>query len=106
MDYNVIENMKKTKDFYFLFFDIYNSPKPRYLILQTFMTYLDVSKKSMENIESRHNLAIVKPNFKTKQKDSMNDAITGNQCKSQTPPFILTLDIFNHNVHNYLVDVG
>jgi len=60
----------------------------------------------MENIESKHNHALVKPNFKIQQNDSMNDAIIGNHCKSQAPPFIPTLDIFNHNVHNYLVDAG
>jgi hypothetical protein len=30
----------------------------------------------------------------------------GKKSKSQTPPFLLTFEIFNHNVHNYLVDFG
>ena len=28
------------------------------------------------------------------------------QSWSQTPPFLLTFDIFNRNVHNFLVDLG
>ena len=31
-------------------------------------------------------------------------ALIGRKSRSQTPPFLLTLEIFNRNVHNYLVD--
>ena len=33
-------------------------------------------------------------------------ALIGRKSRSQTPPFLLTFDIFNKNVHNYLVDLG
>ena len=33
-------------------------------------------------------------------------ALIGKRSRSQTPPFILTFEIFNRNVHNYLVDLG
>ena len=33
-------------------------------------------------------------------------ALIGRKSRSQTPPFLLTFDIFNQNVHNYLVDSG
>jgi hypothetical protein len=33
-------------------------------------------------------------------------ALTRIKSRSQTPPFLLTFDIFNRNVHNCLVDLG
>ena len=35
-----------------------------------------------------------------------NGALIGRKYRYQTPPFLLTLEIFNRNVHNYLVDSG
>ena len=35
-----------------------------------------------------------------------NGALIGRKSRSQTPPFLLTFDIFNRNVHNCLVDSG
>ena len=32
--------------------------------------------------------------------------LIGRKSRSQTPPFLLTFEIFNKNVHNYLVDSG
>ena len=33
-------------------------------------------------------------------------ALIGKRSRSQTPPFLLTFEIFNGNFHNYLVDSG
>jgi hypothetical protein len=33
-------------------------------------------------------------------------ALIRRKSRSQTPPFLLTFEIFNRNVHNYLVDLG
>ena len=33
-----------------------------------------------------------------------NGALIGRKSRSQTPPFLLTFEILNRNVHNYLVD--
>ena len=33
-------------------------------------------------------------------------ALISMKSRSQTPPFLLTLEIFNRNVHNCLVDSG
>lgn len=35
-----------------------------------------------------------------------NGALIGIESGSQIPPFLLTFEIFNCNVHNYLVDFG
>ena len=34
----------------------------------------------------------------------INEASIGGKSKSQTLPFLLSFEIFNHNVHNCLVD--
>ena len=36
----------------------------------------------------------------------INEASIGGKSKSQTLSFLLYFDIFNHNVHNFLVDYG
>ena len=38
--------------------------------------------------------------------DSSNVILIGDKYNSHTPPFLLTFEIFNKNVHNYLVDSG
>ena len=35
-----------------------------------------------------------------------NGALIGNKSRYQTPPFLLTFEIFNRNVHNCLVESG
>jgi hypothetical protein len=40
------------------------------------------------------------------QNATINDAVLGKKSKSQNPPFLLTFDIFNKIVHNFLVDLG
>ena len=38
--------------------------------------------------------------------DPNNIALIGGRSRSHTPPFLLTYEIFNKNVHNCLVDSG
>ena len=39
-------------------------------------------------------------------KEEVGEARVGGKSKFKTPPFLLTFDIFNYNVHNCLVDSG
>jgi hypothetical protein len=39
-----------------------------------------------------------------KQNSAVNATIIGKKYVSQTPPFLLTFEIFNKNVHNCLID--
>ena len=41
-----------------------------------------------------------------KRPPRVDGALIGRKSRSQTPPFLLTFEIFNRNVHNYLVDSG
>ena len=38
--------------------------------------------------------------------DEVNEGSIGGNSKYQTSPFMLSFEIFNHNVHNILVDYG
>ena len=38
--------------------------------------------------------------------EEIGEASVGGKSKYKTPPFLLTFEIFNHNVHNYLADSG
>ena len=38
--------------------------------------------------------------------EEIGEASVGGKPKCKTPPFLLTFEIFNHNVHNCLVDSG
>ena len=40
------------------------------------------------------------------QEEEIGEASMGGKPKWKTPPFLLTFEIFNHNVHNCLVDSG
>ena len=40
------------------------------------------------------------------QPEEVSEASVGGKSKFKTPPFLLTFDIFNYNVHNCLVDSG
>ena len=38
--------------------------------------------------------------------EEIGEASVGGKSKFKTPPFLLTFEIFNYNVHKYLVDSG
>ena len=40
------------------------------------------------------------------QEEEIDEASVGGKPKCKTPPFLLTFEIFNHNVHTCLVDSG
>ena len=40
------------------------------------------------------------------EEEEIGEASVGGKSKFRTPPFLLTFEIFNYNVHNCLVDSG
>ena len=40
------------------------------------------------------------------EEEEIKETNNGGKSKSKQPPFLLTFEIFNHNVHNCLVDSG
>ena len=59
---------------------------------------VDVNKENTEKIEEP------KKEVPTKNQPGEEDIEPGWEEKDDTPPFLLTLEILNHNVHNCLVD--
>ena len=47
-----------------------------------------------------------KPQENIQSEEEINEASICGKSKSRTVPFLLTFEIFNHNVHNCLVDSG
>ena len=64
-----------------------------------------VKASSVANTSSMENKE--KTNEEEKRPNPRVDgALIGRKSQSQTPPFLLTFEIFNRNVHNCLVDSG
>ena len=67
-------------------FELCNLPQQRKNLLEAFDPHIS---KSHVDIQSNNEI---------------NEASIGGKSKSQTFPFLLSFEIFNHNVHNFLVD--
>ena len=64
-----------------------------------------VKTSSVANTSNNHNNE--KTTKEEKRPNQREDgALIGKKSRSQTPPFLLTFEIFNRNVHNCLVDSG
>ena len=87
MGYDIIEDIKKTKKNISLF-EICNLPQQRKKLLEAFDPQ---TSKSQDDVQSE---------------EEITEASIGGDSKSQTLPFLLSFEIFNHNVHNCLVDSG
>ena len=87
MGYDIIEDIKKTKENVSLF-ETCNLPQQKKKLLEA----LDPQpSKTPDNVPLDKEI---------------NEASIGGKSKSRTKPFLLTFEIFNLNVHNCLVDSG
>ena len=87
MGYDIVEDIKKTKSNISLF-ELCNFPQQRNKLLEDFYPH---PNSSQEDIQSDKEI---------------NEASIGGKSKPQTLWFLLSFEIFNHNVHNCLVDSG
>ena len=85
MGYDIIQDIKKTKKNISLF-EMCNLPQQRRNFLEAFDPQPNTPQ---DDIQSNKEI---------------NEADIGGESKSQTFPFLLYFEIFNHNVHNCLVD--
>jgi predicted aspartyl protease len=61
----------------------------------------------MTTTSSKDKEKVVQNSSSNKNKQvNTNDVLIGDKSNSHTPPFMLTFEIFNKNVHNFLVDSG
>ena len=88
MDYDIVEVIKKVGA-NISKFEMCNVPQQKEKLLKA----LEVSKERL-------------PTDKRPQEEEIGEASMGGKPKSKNPPFLLTFEIFNHNVHNCLVDSG
>ena len=88
MDYDIVEDIKKVKENISLF-EMCNLQQQKEKLL-----------KALELSEERL------PTGNQPQEEEIGEASIGGKPKNKNPPFLLTFEIFNHNVHNFLVDSG
>ena len=88
MEYDIVEDIKKAKENISLF-EMCNMPQQKEILLKA----LETPEEKLP-IDNQH------------QEEKIGEASVGGKPKCKTPPFLLTFEIFNHNVHNYLVDSG
>ena len=88
MDYDIVEDIKKVRENISLF-EMCNVPQQKEKLLKA----LEISEERL-------------PTDNQPQEEEIGEASVGGKPKCKTPPFLLTFEIFNHNVHNCLVDLG
>ena len=89
MDYDVVEDLKKVKVNVSLF-EMCKVPQQKERLLKA----LEASDERMPT------------NNQPEEEEEIGETSSGGKSKNKHPPFLLTFEIFNHNVHNCLVDSG
>ena len=87
MDYDVVEDLKKVKVNVSLF-EMCKVPQKKERLLKAF-------EASDERLPTDN---------RPKEEEEIGETSIGGKSKSKHPPFLLTFEIFNHNVHNFLVE--
>ena len=89
MDYDIVEDIKKVRVNISLF-EMCKVPQQKGKLL-----------KALEASEER-----LPTDNQPKEEEEIGEASIGGKSKNKNPPFLLTFENFNHNVHNFLVDSG
>ena len=128
MDYDVVEDLKKMKA-NITIFELCKITQLREQLrdaLQTIQAPQDVVNSNSKATPKEKNVKTTKvvktstiansTSSNNKEKTTEEEArrpnpradgeLIGKRSRSQTPPFLLTFQNFNRNVHNYLVDSG
>lgn len=101
MGYNIIDDMKKTRANVTLY-ELSKLKHQQKIIMKELNV---VPTTFLPTSIAFHNMGIPPPNA-INQIDPNDIALIGGRSRSHTPPFLLTYEIFNKNVHNCLVDSG
>ena len=89
MDYDIVEDIKKVKANVSLF-EMCKVPQHKERLLKV----LEASDERLPD------------DNRPKEEEEIRETSIGGKSKNKQPPFLLTFEIFNHNVHNCLVDSG
>ena len=88
MEYDIVEDIKRAKENISLF-ELCNVPQQKERLLKA----LEIPEEKL-------------PTNNQLEEEEIGEASVGGKPRCKTPPFLLTFEIFNHNVHNCLVDSG
>ena len=89
IEYDIVEDLKKIKANVPLF-EMYKVPQQKEKLL-----------KALETSEEK-----LPADNQPRDEEEIGEASFGGKSKTKHPPFLLKFEIFNHNVHNCLVDSG
>jgi hypothetical protein len=95
IDYNVVEDLKKMKDNVF-FMDMCRIPQQKDFLLQA-LKLIDTPMTSIDQGD------VPSPTDLT-NKPSVNACSLEKRGRPFVPPFLLMFEVFNKNIHNFLVD--
>ena len=103
LQYDIIEDLKKTCANISMYDLVQIYPMPNSHIINPAMSsIIPNAKQSVAANNSNNDLTSTDKGNSAADKASL----IGKNSKSTTPPFLLTFEIFNRNVHNCMVDSG
>ena len=104
MEYNIIEDMEKTRA-NITFYELSKLKHQKKVLLKELHAVPVAPLPAVVISQASHDMG--RPPTNAMNKVDLNDiALIGGRSTSHTPPFLLTYEIFNKNLHNCLVDSG
>ena len=103
MEYNIVEDMKKTRANITLF-ELSKLKHQQKVLLKELHVVPVPPLPAAVISQSFHDMGR-RPTSMMNKVDPNDIALIGGRSRSHTPPFLLTYEIFNKNVHNYLMDL-
>ena len=104
MEYNIIEDMKKSRA-NITFYELSKLKHQQKVLLKELHAVPVAPLPAAVISQASHDMG--RPPTNAINKVDPNDiALIGGRSRSHTPPFLLTYEIFNKNLHNCLVDSG
>lgn len=104
MEYNIIEDMKKTRA-NITFYELSKLKHQQKLLLKELHAVPIAPFPTVVISQASHEMRRP-PNTLINKVDQNDITLIGGRSRSHTPPFLLTYQIFNKNLHNCLVDSG
>jgi len=104
MEYNIVEDMKKTRA-NITFHELTKLKHQQKFILKE-LHAIPVAPLPVTVISQASHEMGRPPTNVTNKFDPNDIALIGERSRSHTPPFLLTYEVFNKNLHNRLVDSG
>jgi predicted aspartyl protease len=107
LEYDFLEDLKKTKSNISLF-ELMKIPQIQENFIRTLQCKTSPRFCESNSRTKRVITKVTSPNNNTPSKIQVatNASLTCQRSRSNTPPFLITFEVFNRNVHNFMVDLG